>query len=475
MTETTTKIISSKNTQKEQAKSSNETITSKVLDKEKIISKLPILQLKNRNSILTDLFENQHIKAIQHLFIAIMLSLAANTIVYEYQNFGRINFGTLIISQVFEKIHISIGAWLIQLFSIFLGYLVFNFWARLRNNFFPKTQKIWDILWGTMVLVYYVTSFRFAVEVCNKYKLPIASAAIITLETTRMLMKFHSFIRENIPKVLNHKPKSEEKLILSKFSKLLYFLFAPTLLYRDEYPRTSHIRWKFVFENLLQVIATVFTQSFIFETLMIPIFGEFGQRSFTISEIVFCLTRNFIPGMFIIVSTFYLLLHCWMNMFAEMLTFGDRRFYIDWWNVTNFSEYFRKWNTVVGDWLYTYIYKDIYELVIPNKIFGKFMVFVVSCIVHEWIMCYSFGFFFPVLSFFFLMFGMPLSFLNPGKSDTLNTLFLFGLFLGGGGLTMGLYIFESMARQNDPIENPPYQDFFIPRCIKFVNFNESRY
>lgn len=48
-----------------------------------------------------------------------------------------------------------------------------------------------------------------------------------------MLMKTHAFVRENAPNTLNVKENSSAP----DFSKYLYFLFAPTLIYRDEYPR----------------------------------------------------------------------------------------------------------------------------------------------------------------------------------------------------------------------------------------------
>lgn len=42
-----------------------------------------------------------------------------------------------------------------------------------------------------------------------------------------------------------------------------------------------------------------------------------------------------------------------------MLRFGDRQFYLDWWNSCSFNTYYRTWNTLVQDWLYNYIYIDI--------------------------------------------------------------------------------------------------------------------
>lgn len=55
---------------------------------------------------------------------------------------------------------------------------------------------------------------------------------------------------------------------------------------------------------------------------------------------------------------FFGLLHCWLNAWSELLCFADREFYRDWWNSSSFAEYYRKWNGVVHDWLYAYVYLD---------------------------------------------------------------------------------------------------------------------
>jgi sterol O-acyltransferase len=63
-----------------------------------------------------------------------------------------------------------------------------------------------------------------------------------------------------------------------------------------------------------------------------------------------------VSGIVCLLTLFYGILHTWFNIFAELLRFGDRLFYEDWWNVTNFAEYYRKWNIVVHEFLYYYIY-----------------------------------------------------------------------------------------------------------------------
>lgn len=61
-----------------------------------------------------------------------------------------------------------------------------------------------------------------------------------------------------------------------------------------------------------------------------------------------------IPSMMIFVFGFFGFLHSWLNLWGELLQFGDREFYKDWRNSNSFPEYYRKWNEVVYDWLYAY-------------------------------------------------------------------------------------------------------------------------
>jgi sterol O-acyltransferase len=40
--------------------------------------------------------------------------------------------------------------------------------------------------------------------------------------------------------------------------------------------------------------------------------------------------------------------------------YKSRNFIQDWWNSTSFAAYYRTWNVVVHDWLYTYVYKEVF-------------------------------------------------------------------------------------------------------------------
>ena len=160
---------------------------------------------------------------------------------------------------------------------------IFKVWNKITRKAFSRSGFV-TTLWHTFgilsIISYqmgFVTIFTRCVVVSN---LGEASAVAVLMELVRFLMKSYAFIRTNVPRTLNsrHKFKIDDsewdsteeitsdkgtakinnKKLIPSFSNFVYFLFAPTLVYRDEYPRTKQIRWKFVGKNFMEVIAVIF-------------------------------------------------------------------------------------------------------------------------------------------------------------------------------------------------------------------------
>lgn len=135
-----------------------------------------------------------------------------------------------------------------------------------------------------------------------------------------------------------------------EFSKFLYFLFAPTLIYRDSYPRTSTIRWTYVVSQLTQFAATTLFGYYLFYRFCLPVFRHFNSEHVTLKIFVLSILNCTLPGALflfcgeytavhpirlgvntlderVFLVAFYGFLHCWLNAFAEMLRFADRQFY----------------------------------------------------------------------------------------------------------------------------------------------------
>lgn len=177
---------------------------------------------------------------------------------------------------------------------------------------------------------------------------------IIVLLQVRLIMKSHAFVRSNVPRACTFKLKregtNEPESPCPGFSCFLYFLFVPTLVYRDSYPRyalhliylwlvlniciaffrTSSIRWRLVAWSFLEVVGVIFYVSFIFERLLIPQFRRFGQRRLATKSLVLLVFGSMMPTTLALLCSFFCLLHSWQNAFAEMLCFADRMFYKVW-------------------------------------------------------------------------------------------------------------------------------------------------
>ena len=80
------------------------------------------------------------------------------------------------------------------------------------------------------------------------------------------------------------------------FSKFLYFIFAPTLIYRDSYPRTSSIRWKYVLSQLAQFAAAALFSYYLFYRFCLPVFRHFKSEHVTVKIFVLSILNCTLPG-----------------------------------------------------------------------------------------------------------------------------------------------------------------------------------
>uniref|UniRef100_A0A670I2J4 Sterol O-acyltransferase 1 n=2 Tax=Podarcis muralis TaxID=64176 RepID=A0A670I2J4_PODMU len=148
-----------------------------------------------------------------------------------------------------------------------------------------------------------------------------------------------------------------------------------------------------------------------------------------------------------------------------MLRFADRMFYKDWWNSKSYARYFRTSNVVVHDWLYYYAYRDVLWLFGKKfKAVAMLSVFTLSAIVHEYVLAVCFGYFYPVLFFFYMGFGTLFNFiLSDRRKGPIWTMILW-LTLGLG-ITMihYLYSLEWNAHKHCPLKNPTFLDYVKPR------------
>ncbi|KAM4587948.1 sterol O-acyltransferase 2 [Odontesthes bonariensis] len=418
-----------------------------------------------RASLLDELFEISHIRTIYHMFIAVLLIFFFSTLAVDYIDQGRLVLEFDLLSFAFGKLGTVTWSWGVMfVYTLFVPYYTLLLWGSSYHSF---PSKLGLSLVTGFILSAIQTSVLglFPIYMVVHHQLPPASRFIVVLEQIRFLMKTYSFIRETVPIILKNTSKKGESPKFPTFSSYMYFLFCPTLIYRESYPRNSHIRWKYVGVTLGKILGCLFYGYFILVRLCVPVFRPDNNQPFSKRTMVLAVFHSILPGIMLLLLCFFAFLHCWLNLFGELLRFADRMFYKDWWNSTSFANYYRTWNVVVHDWLYYYGYRDF--LWLSKRRFrtaAMLSVFIVSAVVHEYALALGFGFFYPVMFCLFAVFGVAFNFTMNDKrqSPVFNVIMWACLFLGQG-VQVCLYCQEWYAQIHCPRTGDSFWELLMPR------------
>lgn len=442
-------------------------------------------QFVPRKSLLTELLQNKNIQTVNNIFIAVLVVIILNSALLQYLRVGSVSETFELAFWCLGKIPHVLYIWcqmMLWTTAVFFGTL--SYWAHHPD---PSSGPMmiphigWLLLYICGILAFLIYP-PCAIIIHN---LPILSSFIILLEQVRLLMKMHAFLRIIVPRALSWKQKVSgvneattngriESRSVSKvagehapcpdFSLFLYYLFAPTLIYQDKYPMTDRIRWDVVRKNFFQCFVTGCYIFLMVVHFALPVTEKFAQEHYTIRDFIRTTFTFMIPAGACLFLGFYLILHCWLNAWAEMMRFADRLFYKDWWNSTSFASYYRDWNLVVHNWLYTYFYKDLRAIGLGPKM-SLISVFLLSAFFHEYIIAVALRFCYPVLFVLFGIFGVMFMFVpDLGSANLRGTLVWLILFIGSG-ILLCLYSFEWFSRKNCPGDYEWYLDIFVPRSL----------
>lgn len=176
----------------------------------------------------------------------------------------------------------------------------------------------------------------------------------------------------------------------------MYTMF-PTCVYELEYPRTERIRWSFVLKQLLATFGIFACLTIIAEQSMHPIsvhanqLRTSGSLKTRIKGYPLIFMEVYAPFMLLYILTFYIIWHSIMNGIAELTRYGDREFYRDWWNSTEWAKFARDWNVPVHNFLQRHVYTSSRLQLQLSKANAMFFTFVLSSVVHELAMWVIFG------------------------------------------------------------------------------------
>lgn len=177
------------------------------------------------------------------------------------------------------------------------------------------------------------------------------------------------------------------------WSNYLDYLFCPTLCYELEYPRTSQIRLDQLFYKMLAVFGCIFLLTIVSEEFILPVLRAsairlHGAEKISATETLLVLAESIsmllFPFMITFLLVFLVIFEYVLGFFAELTQFGDRHFYSDWWNSTDWLEFSREWNIPVHHFFRRHVYSASRPILGRN--WATLLTFLISAVGHEIVM-----------------------------------------------------------------------------------------
>lgn len=237
-------------------------------------------------------------------------------------------------------------------------------------------------------------------------------------------------------------------------SNLCYFWWAPTLVYQPVYPRTERIRWGFVAKRAAEAIVLTVVIWLASAQYAVPLLRNSlgGMSTLDFPTILERLMKLSTISLFCWLAGFFALFQSFLNGLAEVLRFGDREFYSDWWNVSSLRQYWTLWNKPVFQFMKRHIYSPMVGRGVP-PIIAQITVFTFSGILHELLVGVPTHNIIGV-AFAGMMFQLPLIYITEPVSKLTsingklmgNLIFWISFCLVGQPLAAMLYFFAWQAK-----------------------------
>ncbi|KAJ2905816.1 putative sterol o-acyltransferase protein [Zalerion maritima] len=171
------------------------------------------------------------------------------------------------------------------------------------------------------------------------------------------------------------------------------YLLCPTLCYELEYPRTPKVNWGALGSKITAVFGCIFLLTIVSEEFIYPVLADAQARleqgaadfaSETILVLAEAVSWMLFPFMLTFLLVFLVIFEYVLGAFAEITRFGDRHFYSDWWNSTDWLEFSREWNVPV----YSFLRRHVYSASRPHigRPMATVITFLVSAVGHEIVM-----------------------------------------------------------------------------------------
>ena len=167
-------------------------------------------------------------------------------------------------------------------------------------------------------------------------------------------------------------------------SNLSYFWWAPTLVYQPVYPRTAEIRGVYVVKRLAEAFSLSIFIWLASAQYAAPLLDNSLAKmsSLDLASIVERLMKLSTVSLIIWLAGFLAVFQSLLNALAELMKFGDREFYTEWWNSPSVGTFWRTWNKPIYHFMRRHVYGPLVGRGWSSNA-ASMCVFVFSGLLHE--------------------------------------------------------------------------------------------
>lgn len=234
-----------------------------------------------------------------------------------------------------------------------------------------RNHSLTSAIAGISAATIFVIAFPIFVRFC--FDLHEVMAIVVIFEQVRFVMKMISFIAENM------KNENEDPSI----SSFLYFLYAPTLIYRSKYPLKANRDWNQIAIWSMEILAVMWLGLIVLNRGFLETFNRIGRKDLTMEDHFDLLRESCSMAFLSHIAIAYTFLHCWLNLWGELLLFGDRMFYKNWLNSKGPLHMLTLWNFLIHSWIKEYLYRPVVKRT-KNKPMALLLSFLISWLFHDY-------------------------------------------------------------------------------------------
>lgn len=235
---------------------------------------------------------------------------------------------------------------------------------------------------------------------------------------------------------------------------LSYFWWAPTLIYQPVYPMNNRRRWDFIAKRMAEFFLLCVVIWIASAQYAVPLLRNSLQdiSSLNLVNMIERVLKLSTISLVCWLAGFFALFQSFLNGLAEIMYFGDREFYGDWWNVPNLRLYWASWNKPVTNFMKRHIYSPMLGRKVPPML-AQIITFLFSGVLHELLIGVPTHNILGV-AFFGMVFQLPLIFLTDplakweGHNAKLigNLIFWFSFCVFGQPIAAMAYFFAWQAK-----------------------------